>query len=93
MLKILDSMEFIYASKYGFTVSSNELEYEALLGRLRLVLAMNIEKLISQGDSNIIFNHVTGSFEAKEEKMKKYSTLMKSPIAWINATWFEKIDR
>lgn len=53
-------MEFSYAFKY-------EYEYEALIAKLRMASAMNIKQLIILGDFKIIFQHVTGSFKAKEK--------------------------
>lgn len=73
-----DRMEFSYALKYTFSVSNNESEYEALLARLQMDAAMNIEQFIIQDGSKIVFVHVTRSFEAKEENMKGYSTIVQS---------------
>lgn len=41
----------------------------------------------------IVFGQVIGSFEAKEDNMKKYSTIVKGLIEEFETTWFEKIDR
>lgn len=38
--------DFTCALKYAFIVSNNEWEYEALIGGLRMVLALNVEQLI-----------------------------------------------
>lgn len=93
LLERPNSMEFAYTLKYHFTVNNDESKYEAPIGGLRMTLGMNIEQLIIPGDFKVIFDHVTGSFEVKEENMKKYSTLVKSLIVRFNTTWFEKIDR
>lgn len=85
--------KFAYALKYNFSVSNNESEYKALIVRLRMTLAMSIEQLIIRGDSKVVFGHTTGSFEANEENMKKYSALAKNLVAQFKATWFEKIDK
>lgn len=42
-----------------------------------MALALNVEKLIIRGDSKIVFGHVTGYFKAKEDNMKRYSTIVK----------------
>lgn len=78
ILEIPNGVEFAYALKYYFVVSNNESEYEALIVGLWIALAMNIDQLIIRGDSKVVFDHVTGSFKAKEEDMKKYYTLVKS---------------
>lgn len=40
-----------------------------------MALSMNIEQLIIQEDSKVVFVQVTGLFEAKEENMKHYSEI------------------
>lgn len=45
------------------------------------------------GDYKIVFGHVTRSFGAKEDNMKKHSTIVKSLVNEFPTTWLEKIDR
>lgn len=66
-------MELAYALKYDFSFSNNEFEYEALLAGLHMAFAMNIEQLIIRGDSQVVYGHVTRSFETKEDNMKEHS--------------------
>lgn len=51
-------------------------------------LAMNVEQLIIQGNSKVVFGHVTVSFEAKEKNMRKYSALVKHLMTKFTATLF-----
>lgn len=78
MLENSNGTEFVYALKYAFPISNNESEKELLIEGLQIVLAMNIEQLIIRGESNVVFGHVMGSFETKEDTMKKYSIIVKS---------------
>lgn len=89
----MDNKELAYALKYEFTASNNESKYEALIAGLRMALAMNMEQLIICGDYKVVFGHVTGSLKAKEDNMRKYSTLVKSLIKGFATTWFKKINR
>lgn len=75
VLKSPSGMECAYARKFDFTVSNNGSEYEALLARLCMVLATNIDRFITSEDSQVVYNHVTGSFEANEDNIKTYSAL------------------
>lgn len=86
-------MEFAYVLKYEFPVSNNESEYEELLAGFGMTLARNIEQLIIQRDSKVVFRQVTSSFEAKEENMKWYLQLAKRLTSQFKATRFEKIHR
>ncbi|VFQ95943.1 unnamed protein product [Cuscuta campestris] len=61
-----------YSIRCGFKASNNEAEYEALLCGLRLAAGMNATKLRIKCDSKLVVGHVSGEFEAKDERMKKY---------------------
>ncbi|VFQ96840.1 unnamed protein product [Cuscuta campestris] len=61
-----------YSIRFGFKASNNEAEYEALLCGLRLAAGMNATKLRIKCDSKLVVGHVSGEFEAKDERMKKY---------------------
>lgn len=41
----------------------------------------------------MVFGHVKGSFEVKEENMKKYFAQVKSLLSRFTTTWLEKVDR
>ncbi|KAI5682874.1 hypothetical protein M9H77_04102 [Catharanthus roseus] len=83
--------EFAYALKYSFPISNNE--SEALLAGLRMALAINMEQLIIHGDSKFVYNHIIGTFEAKEDNMKKYSMLAKTLVSRFKRTWIKKVRR
>ncbi|VFQ93070.1 unnamed protein product [Cuscuta campestris] len=61
-----------YSIRFSFKASNNEAEYEALLCGLRLAAGMNATKLRIKCDSKLVVGHVSGEFEAKDERMKKY---------------------
>lgn len=84
-------MEFVDALKYNFHVSNNELEYDALLVGLCMVLAMNMDQLIIYEDSQIIYGHITGVFEAKEDNMEKYFGLAKALISRFKPHSFKRL--
>ncbi|KAI5663128.1 hypothetical protein M9H77_22451 [Catharanthus roseus] len=93
VLESTNRVEFAYVLKYEFPVSNNESEYEELLAGFGMTLARNIEQLIIQRDSKVVFRQVTSSFEAKEENMKWYLQLAKRLTSQFKATRFEKIHR
>ncbi|VFR03165.1 unnamed protein product [Cuscuta campestris] len=62
-----------YPIRFGFKASNNEAEYEALRCGLRLAAGMNATKLRVKCDSKLVVGHVSGEFETKDERMKKYT--------------------
>lgn len=93
ILQSLDSRDFAYALKYEFTPSNNESEYKALIVGIQITLALNLEQLIILGDSNVVFEQVTGSFESKEPHTKRYAALVEGLLKDFKITWSEKINR
>lgn len=69
--KIPDGHRLAYAMKFMFHVSNNEAEYEALIVGLQKAQILKITHFV-RSDSQIVIGHVTGSFEACEDNMKKY---------------------
>ena len=61
----------------GFRASNNEVEYEALLVRLRIVLGMNARDVEIYSDSRLVVNQVQGNFEARDSQMKEYLQVVK----------------
>ena len=64
-----------YAVRLQFPATNNEAEYEALLTRLSPGKALRAKSLIDQADSQLIIGQVKGDYEAKEERVQKYSKI------------------
>uniref|UniRef100_A0A2N9J111 RNA-directed DNA polymerase n=1 Tax=Fagus sylvatica TaxID=28930 RepID=A0A2N9J111_FAGSY len=79
--------KFEYALQLRFHATNNEAEYEALLAGLRLSKGMGIKALTVKSDSQLIVGQVKGEYEAKEDRMKKYLTTVKTLLAH-----FEKVE-
>ena len=47
------------------------MEYEALLKWLELAKSLETESILVQGDFQLVIGQVNGTYEAKEEQMKK----------------------
>ena len=60
------------ALKFGFKVSNNGPEYEALITRLNLAKEMKVESLEIFSDSQLIVCQVTNKYQARGEKMAAY---------------------
>jgi ribonuclease HI len=53
-------------------VSNNESEYEALLHGLRLAASLGIKRLLVYGDSAVVLNQVSKSWDRNKENMDAY---------------------
>jgi ribonuclease HI len=83
----LEKDKFKYALQLRFRATNNEAEYEALLTRLKLSESMGIKIMTIKSDSQLIVGQVKGEYEAKEDRMKKYLTVVKNLL-----THFRKVE-
>ncbi|XP_048598070.1 uncharacterized protein LOC125578955 [Brassica napus] len=60
-----------------FHASNNEAEYEALIAGLRLARGLKIRNLHAYCDSQLVASQFSGEYEARDEKMEAYPTLVK----------------
>ena len=74
---ILEGVRLEISFTLGFRASNNEVEYEALLVRLRIVLGMNARDVEIYSDSRLVVSQVQGSFEARDSQMKEYLQVVK----------------
>ena len=85
--------KFEYALQLRFHATNNEAEYEALLARLKLSKSMGIKNLIIKSDSQLIVGQVKGEYEAKENRMKKYLTVVKNLLMQFKKVELLQIPR
>ena len=55
-----------------YQTTNNEVEYEVLLKGLELAKSVEAKSILVLGDSQLIMGQVNGTYEAKEERMRKY---------------------
>ena len=67
-----------YALRFNFKASNNEAEYEALITALKLAKTLQVHHLSVYSDSQLIVKQVNGEFEARDLRMSKYLTVVKS---------------
>ncbi|VFQ61181.1 unnamed protein product [Cuscuta campestris] len=82
-----------YSVRFQFRVSNNEAEYEALLCGLRLAASLKAERIQVRCDSKLIVGHVTGEFEAKDERMKRYRDTALEFLKAFGAYRIEQVPR
>ncbi|VFQ71616.1 unnamed protein product [Cuscuta campestris] len=70
-----EKFRIYYAIRFQFRVSNNEAEYEALINGLKILRKMGVSRVQVYTDSRLVVGQITGAFEAKEERMKRYRDL------------------
>ncbi|VFQ93679.1 unnamed protein product [Cuscuta campestris] len=70
-----ESFRIYYAIRFQFRVSNNEAEYEALINGLKILGKLGVSRVQVYSDSRLVVGQISGEFEAKEERMKKYRDL------------------
>ena len=71
--------------RLGFSATNNESEYEAMIARLELALAMGSDNLSVQSDSQLVVGQVNAKFESKDPQMAKYASLIKHKLNTLSA--------
>lgn len=59
-------------------MTNNEAEYEALLYGLELALRLGVRHITINLDSELVSGQLSGSFEAKDSRMRSYCDTVKS---------------
>ncbi|XP_071687368.1 uncharacterized protein [Rutidosis leptorrhynchoides] len=70
--------EHTYALWFNFKVTNNEAEYEALLAGMRIARELGVKKLQAYVDSQLVANHINGTFNANDKSMQSYLALVHS---------------
>ncbi|KAM6593440.1 hypothetical protein CsatA_001143 [Cannabis sativa] len=81
------------AVKFGFRASNNEAEYEALIASLKLARELHAEHIEIYSDSQLLVNHVSGEYEAWEEKMIAYLSKIHDLLAQFKSYVLKQIPR
>ncbi|XP_073138220.1 uncharacterized protein [Henckelia pumila] len=85
--------KFQYAIRFRFSSSNNEVEYEALIIVIKLALAAGARKLVAYSDSQLVVNQVQGTYEAKENNMKKYLSRVRDLLMRLENFEMKQIPR
>ena len=68
------------AVRLGFSATNNESEYEAMIARLELALAMGADSLSVHSDSQLVVGQVNAELESRDPRMVKYASLVKQKL-------------
>uniref|UniRef100_A0A2N9GSW4 Uncharacterized protein n=1 Tax=Fagus sylvatica TaxID=28930 RepID=A0A2N9GSW4_FAGSY len=81
------------AVRLGFLASNNEAEYEALLIGLRSAIRLGADHLQVFCDSQLVVNHISGEYLARDEWMLPYLSIVKSLLSKFDFVQVEQIKR
>ena len=76
-----------------YQTTNNEVEYETLLKGLELARSIQVESILILGDSQFIIGQVNGTYEAKEERMRKYLNKVVRLVKKFKEASFVQIPR
>ena len=82
-----------YKVRLQYQTTNNEVEYEAFLKGLELAKSIEAKSVLIMGDSQLIMGQVNGTYEAKEERMKKYLERVLQLVKKFKETNFVQIPR
>ena len=82
-----------HSFRLGFKASNNEAEYEALLAGLRAVLHLGAKDVESYSNSWLVVYQITGSFEARDPRMKAYLNAAKQIISQFGTVKVAQVGR
>uniref|UniRef100_A0A2N9IWS2 Integrase catalytic domain-containing protein n=1 Tax=Fagus sylvatica TaxID=28930 RepID=A0A2N9IWS2_FAGSY len=81
------------AVRLGFLASNNEAEYEALLIGLRSAIRLGADRLQVFCDSQLVVNHISGEYLARDERIMSYLSITKSLLSEFDYVQVEQIRR
>ncbi|XP_030963402.1 uncharacterized protein LOC115984522 [Quercus lobata] len=70
-----------YKARLQYQATNNEVEYEALLKGLELAKSVEADTILVMGDSQLVIGQVNGTYEAKEDRMKKEGNVEADTLA------------
>ena len=82
-----------YKVHVQYQTTNNEVEYEALLKGLELAKFVEAKSILILGDSQLIMGQINKTYEAKEERMKKYLEMVLRLVRKFEKTDFVQILR
>lgn len=82
-----------YALRFGFPVTNNEAEYEALVTGLKLTKELGIRRLKVFTDSQLVVGQVRGEFEARNPTMQNYVRKVQALIPDLGGVDIQQVPR
>jgi ribonuclease HI len=93
VFKTLEGHLLKHAMRLQYPTTNYEAEYKALLTDLCIAKVLSATTLRVKSDSQLIVGQVNGEYEAKEDRMAKYLSLVKNIMRWFDEVILDQIPR
>ncbi|XP_031096962.1 uncharacterized protein LOC116001213 [Ipomoea triloba] len=93
MLTSPEGFKVYYALIYKFKASNNEAKYEAVIGGVRLAIALGARKVRIRMDSRLVVGQIKGTFEAKGENMRLYKDVVEGLLTKLETYEIHHVPR
>ncbi|VFQ99264.1 unnamed protein product [Cuscuta campestris] len=88
-----EGFKIYHALVFNFKLTNNEAKYEALAGGLRLARALGIKRMKIRSDSSLVVGQVNGEMEVKEDRLARYSDLVRALLRELEEFRLTRIPR
>ncbi|VFQ92169.1 unnamed protein product [Cuscuta campestris] len=88
-----EGFKIYHALVLNFKLTNNEAEYEALAGGLRLARSLGIKRMKIRSDSSLVVGQVNGEMEVKEDRLARYSDLVRALLRELEEFRLTRIPR
>ncbi|VFQ77422.1 unnamed protein product [Cuscuta campestris] len=88
-----EGFKIYHALVFNFKLTNNEAEYEALAGGLRIARALGIKRMKIRSDSSLVVGQVNGEMEVKEDRLARYSDLVRALLRELEEFRLTRISR
>ena len=85
--------KFCYVLRLMFPCTNNAAEYEALLHGLRLAKEMNLTRVRCFGDSDLVAQQVSGTWDSRDPVMAAYRRAVSDVAGHFHGYQVDHIDR
>src|SRR4051812_43937206 len=85
--------KFCYVLQLQFTCTNNATEYEGLLHGLRLAHEMGISRIKCYGDSDLVSQQVSGTWDSKIPMMAAYRREVDRQVGFLVDYQVDHVDR
>ncbi len=85
--------KFCYVLRLMFPCTNNAAEYEALLHGLRLAKEMNLTRVRCFGDSDLVAQQVSGTWDSRDPMMAAYRRAVFDVAGYFHGYQVDHVDR
>ena len=82
-----------HAIRLDFLAFNNEAEYKAIIAGLDLTIPVSSEKIIIRSDSQLVVGQVIDEYEARDQRMTRYVSLVNLRLGSFTSWRLEHVQR